>query len=222
LKILGIDTSGELFSLCLLEDGRVLYEITKDRTAVPGVRDARFFAEAQRVVQDLGPEKPDAVAVGLGPGMFTSLRIGLSLTKALALAWRLPVVAVNTLDTIGAALSFYPEPVLAVINAYQGEIYAALYDHGRRRGGYLVAPPRALAKKFPVRLLVVGPGVAVLKKSRRPAAKHWTYIADDRFWPSARRIARLAEPRIRRGDFDDPDRLEPYYIKRTDAERNRG
>jgi tRNA threonylcarbamoyladenosine biosynthesis protein TsaB len=222
LKILGIDTSSDLFSLCLLEDERVLYEITKDRTAVPGVRDARFFAEAQRVIQDLGSEKPDAVAVGIGPGMFTSLRVGLSLAKALVLAWRLPVVAVNTLDAIGRSLELEGSPVLAVINAYQGEIYAALYDHGRRRGGYLVASPRLLAKKFPGRLLVVGPGVAALKKSRRPASPRWTYIADDRFWPSARRVARLAEPRIRRGDFDDADRLEPYYIKRTDAERNRG
>jgi len=221
LKCLGIDTSGDIFSLCLCEDERLLMEVRKNRGAEPGVRDAHFFAEAREMIEHLGNEPLGAVAVSLGPGMFTSLRVGISLAKALALAWSVPVIGVNTLDVIGQSPAFAGRRLLAVINAFQGDFYAALYERQRRRSDYLAVPARALAKKFPGRLTVAGPGVELMKKARLPVIGQWTFIDDDSFWPSARRVVQDALPRIRRKDYDDADLLEPFYVKKTDAERNR-
>jgi tRNA threonylcarbamoyladenosine biosynthesis protein TsaB len=221
LKCLGIDTSGDIFSLCLREDERLLMEVRKNRSAEPGVRDAHFFAEARELIDRLGTEPLTAVAVSVGPGMFTSLRVGISLAKALSLAWSVPVVGVNTLDIIGQSPVFAGTRVLAVINAFQDDLYAALYDHRRRRSDYLAVPARALMQKFPGRLSVAGPAAALLKKARRRGGGKWTFIEDEALWPSASRVVQTAGQRIRRNDYDDADRLEPFYVKKTDAERNR-
>lgn len=221
MKCLGIDTSGEIFSLCLREDERLLMEVRKNRFAEPGVRDAHFFAEAREMIDRMGTEPLTAVAVSVGPGMFTSLRIGISLAKALNLAWFVPVVGVNTLDIIGQSPVFAGTRVLAVINAFQGDLYAALYERRRRKSDYFAVPARVLVNKFPGRLSVAGPAATLLKKMRRRGGGKWTFIEDDSMWPSASRVVQTALPRIRRKSFDDADRLEPFYVKKTDAERNR-
>lgn len=221
MKCLGIDTSGDIFSLCLCEDERLLMEVRKNRSAEPGVRDARFFAEARDMLDRLGIEPLTAVAVSVGPGMFTSLRVGISLAKALSLAWSVPVVGVNTLDIIGQSQVLAGNRVLAVINAFQGDVYAALYEHRRRRSDYLAVPVRTLAKKFTHPLVVCGPAATILKKARLPVGGKWKFLEDDSLWPSARRVIQAAGPRIRRKDYDDADLLEPFYVKKTDAERNR-
>lgn len=221
MKYLGIDTSGDIFSLCLCEDDRLLIEVRKNRAAEPGVRDARFFAEAREMIRRPGMESLDAVAVSVGPGMFTSLRVGISLAKALALAWSVPVVGVNTLDLIGRSPIFGGDRILAVINAFQGDLYAALYERRRRRSGYLAVPALVLAKRFSGPLIVAGPGAGLVKKLRLPGTGRWTFIDDESVWPSARRVIQAAEPRIRRKTYDDADLLEPFYVKKTDAERNR-
>lgn len=221
MKYLGIDTSGDIFSLCLCEDDRLLIEVRKNRGAEPGVRDARFFAEAREIIRRTGKESLGCVAVSIGPGMFTSLRVGISLAKALNLAWSVPVVGVNTLDLIGRSPALGGGRVLAVLNAFQGDLYAALYERRRRRSDYLAVPPRVLAKRFAGPLTVCGPAAGLVKKSRLPGARRWTFIDDESVWPSARRVIQAAEPRIRRKTYDDADRLEPFYIKKTDAERNR-
>jgi len=221
LKCLGIDTSGDIFSLCLCEDERLLMEVRKNRSAEPGVRDAHFFAEAREMIGHLGIEPLTVVAVSVGPGMFTSLRIGISLAKALSLAWSVPVVGVNTLDIIGQSPVFAGEKVLAVINAFQGDLYAALYERRRRRSDYIAVPARILAKKFAHPLTVAGPAAGLLKKTRLPGMSKWIFIEDDSVWPSARRVVQSAVPRIHKKDYDDADLLEPFYVKKTDAERNR-
>jgi len=221
LKCLGIDTSGDIFSLCLCEDERLLMEVRKNRSAEPGVRDAHFFAEAREMIDRLGTEPLTAVAVSVGPGMFTSLRVGISLAKALSLAWSVPVVGINTLDIIGQSPIFAGTKVLAVINAFQGDLYAALYEHRRRRSDYIAVPARVLAKKFAHPLTVAGPAAGLLKKARLPVGGKWTFIEDDSVWPSACRVIQTAGPRIHKKDYDDADLLEPFYVKKTDAERNR-
>ncbi len=86
MKILGIETSSPLFSLCINEDGTILYEIRKNRLADEKRRDAQFFTEAKRLIDYFGRDNIGAIAISIGPGMFTSLRVGLGLAKDLS--WR--------------------------------------------------------------------------------------------------------------------------------------
>lgn len=220
MKILGIETSGSIFSLCRFEDWRLLYQVQKDRTLEPDRRDARWFNELEKLLSDPVLGQMDIAAVDIGPGMFTSLRIGLSLAKALTLARGIPLVGVTSLDAMGKAAASCGRPVLAVINANQGEVYAARYEDGRRRGKCMLTTPRALAAGLRNRTLVIGPGVEIMRTIRRSRTCPWDLDDDPAWWPTASSVVRAAWPRIRRRSFDAPDYLEPFYVKRTDAERH--
>lgn len=197
----------------------MLFELKKNREADKKSRDAHFFSEIQRLVRDV--HGFDAIAVSIGPGMFTSLRVGLSLAKGFALACGTPVVAVNTLDAIGIPLGFMEHHVLAVINAYHDEIYAALYKNGERMSDYLLMTPDTIGDLIQGTTYIVGSGVSVIKKARTALKSSGVIFIDDAFLlPDASKIVALALPRIEAGTFDDPERLEPFYIKKTDAEKH--
>lgn len=221
MKILGIETSSPLFSLCINEDEKTLYEIRKNRLADEKSRDALFFAEAKRLIGHFGRENIGAIAMSIGPGMFTSLRVGLGLAKGLALAQHIPIVAVNTLDVIGLSVAFLEHRVLATINAYHQEIYAALYENGRRLTEYLLTTPSAVEKLIKHKTMVIGSGVDVFLSDRSGfKSEKLQFVTDEHLLPTATKVVIIALPQIQSGQFDAPEDLEPFYIKKTDAERN--
>lgn len=218
MKILGIETSSPIFSLCLQDGEDVLYEYRKRRD-FDGARDALIFGEAKRIMDSDYGKNIGAIAISIGPGMFTSLRVGLSLAKGIALVKNIPVVAVNTLDSIGIQPSHRVSPVVAVINAYRGEVYAASYDKGRRTSEYLLLTPETVLRNLDGPAVLIGPGVEVL----RGLAVNYQNAEvkdDDCYMPDVLKVVSLALPRVRARDFDDIEFLEPFYIKKTDAERD--
>jgi tRNA threonylcarbamoyladenosine biosynthesis protein TsaB len=230
LKILGIETSSALFSVCLCDDARLVQEIRKDRELQAGARDAGIFHEASLLLATLPGRRPDAVAVSIGPGMFTSLRVGVSLAKGICHAHGVPLVSINTLDCIGADSAACNGILCAVINAYRGELYAAFYDRGRRISDHVLTTPRelrtlvrkqhALGRKKRM-ICIGGPGVDILKTSGTPFdTPHSRLLPAGIFLPSAYKVAFLAVDRINAGQYDAVGSLEPYYLKKTDAERN--
>jgi tRNA threonylcarbamoyladenosine biosynthesis protein TsaB len=218
LKILGIETSSHLFSLCVNEDDKMLCEIRKNRV-MDESRDAHFFVEAERIIEHYGIKNIEAIAVDTGPGMFTSLRVGLSLAKGLALSHSIPIVGVNALDVIGIPISLTPISVLAVINAYHGEIYAALYEQGKRMTDYLLTTPGEVKKMIKGQTLIIGSGIDVFQKSQTDNSNLY-FLRGNFLFPTASKVILLGLHRIQKGDFDNPEGLEPYYIKKTDAERH--
>ena len=155
MKILGIETSSPIFSLCLNDGARVLYDFSRQRE-FEGHKDALIFEEANRLIESINGEKIDAIAISIGPGMFTSLRVGLSLAKGISMVYHTPVVAVNTLDAIAMKVSCQRSPVVAVINAYRGEIYAAFYATGGRTSDYLLTTPAALMEMIDQFIIQIG------------------------------------------------------------------
>ncbi len=221
MKILGIETSSPLFSLCVNDDEKILYEMRKNRLADEKSRDAQFFVEAKRLLEYFGRDTISAIAISIGPGMFTSLRVGLGLAKGFAFTQNIPIVAVNTLDVIGLSLTFLQHQVLATINAYHQEIYAALYRSGRRLTEHLLTTPSEVKKLIRDETIVVGSGVEVFQGDKGSSKnRRLRLVSDDHLLPSATKVVRIALPKIKSGMFDDPEALEPFYIKKTDAERN--
>ena len=218
MKILGIETSSHLFSLCVNEDDKIVYEVMRNRFLSQN-RDAHFFAEAKKLIESYGLKNIGAIAIDIGPGMFTSLRVGLSLAKGLALAQNIPIVTVNSLDVIGISMRFAHYPILAVINAYHGELYAALYKQGERVSDYLLTTPKEVRKIIKCKTMVIGSGVDILKELC-DRDSHLYCTCDTFLLPTASKVISIALPRIHNGQFDAVETLEPYYIKKTDAERN--
>lgn len=219
MKILGIETSSPLFSLCVTDDETLIYEVIKNREMDAKTRDAEFFLEAQKIFRTFGGEIK-VIVVSIGPGMFTSLRIGLSLAKALAFTHDIPIVAVNTLDIIGIPLSFLQTPVLAAINAYHQELYAAQYRNGERILDYMLTTAAELNGLIQEQTLVVGSGVDLFKKVYPSGNAKFELIEGGFNIPLASNAVRLALPRISAEEYDNSETIEPFYIKKTDAERN--
>ena len=218
LKIFGIETSSPLFSLCIAHDGDVVHMVKKSRVYDDTSRDGKFFEEAEQLLRSHGSDPVEAIAVAVGPGKFTSLRVGLSLAKGLAFARGIPIVGVNTLDVIGAQFSFLDIPVCAVINAYHEELYAAVYRKGERIGEYALTTPQELGNMLQQHTLIIGSGVAVIKKHGVPY--ECECVDNESFYPDAAKVVRMGLNRVYNRQFEDADGLEPFYLKPTDAERN--
>ena len=152
------------------------------------------------------------VAVGVGPGSFTGLRIGIATARALAHATGAPAVGISTLGALAVAAGT-DEPVLAVLDARRGEAFAALWH-----GGQEIEPARALA---PERLgelaaraaLAVGDGAVRFREQLEPAGVMVPEDGSPLHRVGARGLARLA--------FEAPpvarDALLPEYVREPDA-----
>jgi tRNA threonylcarbamoyladenosine biosynthesis protein TsaB len=203
-----------------MEDDILVAQIMKNRAYDPSSRDARFFDEAQVLLETWKPEDLNAIAISIGPGMFTSLRVGLSLAKGIACTHGTPVVAVNTLDAMGCAVSFYPGIVGVIANAFHKEMYVALYERGVRRSDHMLMRLEDIPSVLARAALVIGPGIPLLREqgcfqTPRPGGEH--NIQD--LFPTAENVVYCALPRIHARDFCKIEVLEPFYIKKTDAER---
>lgn len=202
--LLAFDTATPLVTVALHDGDDVVVELTAERAMkhaeqlAPLIEQA--LAEAGLVRQDL-----TAIAVGVGPGPFTGLRVGLVTARTLAFALDLPVYGVCSLDVLAVeavATGVVDTEFVVATDARRKEVYLARYAaDGERLDGPVVDKPAVLATDVPV----VGPGGELYPEAfpRRagPSA------------PSAGWLARaVAEERI---ELRDP---EPLYLRRPDAE----
>lgn len=125
-RVLGIDTSSELSSVALLDGHDV-----REAELTDGRRHAEVLAPLVREVM-AGREAPQVIAVGVGPGPYTGLRVGISTAQALGLAWQVPVVGICSLDALVAQVDVDGD-VLVHADARRKEWYWAAYDAQRTR-----------------------------------------------------------------------------------------
>ena len=218
--ILGIETSGLWTEAVLVSGGRILFE----ESVGPG-------ANHNEVIVDLldrafrsaraDPGALTGIGVTVGPGMFTSLRVGLAAAKALAMASGCPLRGIDTLAAL-AATAGPGEPTLALIDARKGQVYAALWDKGEARLEPAVVDldrvVEWLAAQLPAgqALRVAGSGTELCIDNLVSAGHDCTDTGIR--VPAARVVAQLAATDIAAGRADSLADLAPRYLRRTDAE----
>jgi len=212
--LLALDTATRFASLAL-HDGRVLrYEVTWEAGRQHTTQLTPRLVAALEELQ-LGPDALSAVAVSLGPGSFTGLRVGLAIAKGLALARGIPLVGIPTLDILAAAQGRSRRPLLAVIQTGRGRLCAARYrwrrGWQRREGPFLttwedllasITRPTLLCGEIDERgfQLIEGLGEQVTVLSPAHCLRRAGFLAE------------LAWERLRRGETDDPATLTPLYL----------
>ena len=169
----------------------------------------------------------DLFALGLGPGAFTALRVGVTTVKALSYGLGAPVVGISTLDVLamGAAKydGGYKGLVAPVIDARKGEVYTAIFKADgvgdiERIGDYMNLTPEELFNSISFDILVLGNGVSVLGND----LKSNIIVAPKKFWdPDPSVLSFMAIEKFHKGGGDDPSKITPLYIRRSDAEANR-
>ncbi len=234
MLVAAIDTATPTLSCALLElrPGAVEVLTTRtDRPAGPGVgHGIRLPGALADLLVAVGRKVPDleGFAVGLGPGSFTGLRIGLATWKGLAYANRRPIVGVGSLAAMAleAAAALPPGSdalLVPMLDARKGEVYAGFY---RAAAGSVAAvrPEEALAPEaLAARIQGLGPAVGFGEGFAAHAgvlAATLPFLDGAPDHPSADAVGRLAAPRLEAATFDDRAlfALEPHYVRKSEAE----
>jgi tRNA threonylcarbamoyladenosine biosynthesis protein TsaB len=218
MRVLAVETSSLAGGVALLDDERLIAEYVLD---VSVTHSERLMAAVDRVLGDARwtPRMLDALAVAVGPGSFTGLRIAISTVKGLAVALGVPIAAVPTLDAMAATVPWAALPVCPVLDARKGEIYASLYrwdaEGMRREWDYLALAPDALAARLSEPVILLGDGAAVVR------SPHARALPSPRRVPSPACVGALGLERLRRGDTVAAAALEPIYLRPSEAELKR-
>lgn len=165
-----------------------------------------------------------AVAVSVGPGMFTGLRVGVTTAKVLAQALSVPVVGVPSLDLIAYPLRATERLVVPMIDARRNEVYYALYRPVpgglQRETPYEIGSPADLVGELEARAdgaLLAGDG-ALRFRAEFSDLGHAEIVGPGRASPSLGALVELAAARYEREEFTPPSEVLPMYLRRSDAE----
>ncbi len=212
--LLALDTSTAWLGLALYDGQQVLAEWAwrgdRHHTSALAPTVADLLARC-----GVGWPSVQAVAVAVGPGSFTSLRVGLAFAKGVHLARGLPLIGVPTLDATAAAMPPAAEELLAVLQAGRGRLALVRYRHGEQ-GWQAVGGPEAwrledLLAGLDKPVLLCGE----LTAEERQQAQQHPLVRLPTAAACLRRPARLAElawQRWQAGDTDDPATLAPIYL----------
>lgn len=218
INILAIDTATEYASVALYNpDHGTLAECSWHTSMNHTVE---LMPTIVRMVgsQRLSPQQLDAVAVALGPGSFTGLRIGLSVAKGLCVSLGIPLTGIPTLDIVAYAHYHQELPICAILQAGRGRICAALYpklgNGWQRATDYRLTTVEELAHRVEARTLFCGEIDEPLRSAL--AARLGDRAAMASRSSSLRRAGYLAElgwERLEAEGGDDVASLEPLYLQ---------
>lgn len=217
---LGIETSQRQGTVALVRDGKYLDERI---LSTGGRRHAQsLVAEIDVMLRehDATPADCDVVAVSIGPGSFTGLRVGVVCAKTFAYATGCHLTSVDTLCAIASNSPADVSQVHVVSDAQRGELYLGRYARAADEKWSATAEIEVVDGEQWCGLLsdtdvVTGPGLAPWE-SRLAGVCH--VLPEALRIPQASAVARIGEQRSRSGQHDDPWTLEPFYIRKSAAE----
>ena len=218
---LALDTSTRSGSCAVLRGDDVL-------AALPGsagrTHAERLPADLMELLERAGLalRDVDVFAVATGPGSFTGLRVGIATMQGLALAASRPLVGVSALDALAHAVAV-EDAVMRVatwVDAWRGEVYAALYDGTREVEAPSVEPPETvLGRLRGTRTVFIGDGAAAHRDAIRSVMGPYDAVLPPVLEPPlADIIGRLARVVVLSGRHPGPADIEPLYVRRPDAE----
>lgn len=175
----------------------------------------------ERVLADANTtlEMVEGIAVSIGPGSFTGLRIGLALGKGIAFAAGVPLVGVATLEALAWVAEAAPgDTICAALDARKHEVYAALFaataNGPQRLTPDMALAPEALAARLPAGCVVVGDAADVYAAALAPGRTVRPFVTHH---PRGGVVARLGWERLAAGQRANTGELEPTYVRLPDA-----
>jgi len=225
LKILGINTSTKFCNLGLIEDEDVLIEYTinglkkkHSSILVPAIRD---------LLKTIGlkMEEINGIAISIGPGSFTGLRIGLCVAKGLCYARSLPLLGITTLDAMVFPLKEIPYLICPVLESKKDEIYDVVFRGGdslHRVMDYKCEDIQSLLVRLsPLKekIIFLGDGIKKYRDNiKEKIGKDALFIDSQLNLPVATSIAFLGLNKLKKGEEDDISTITPFYLRKSEAE----
>ncbi|MDP8200795.1 MAG: tRNA (adenosine(37)-N6)-threonylcarbamoyltransferase complex dimerization subunit type 1 TsaB [Candidatus Tenebribacter burtonii] len=162
----------------------------------------------------------DLVVIANGPGSFTGTRIGLATAKGICMAHNIPLLPINTLELLANNIAHSNRNILALIDARMSEVYAALYSPELE----IILPetntkPEILFKKIKKPVIVVGDGAKEYRNEILVSGIDHTFCLEHQNIPLASTLISIAlKNNIPEYDFESISELEPYYLRKSQAE----
>jgi tRNA threonylcarbamoyladenosine biosynthesis protein TsaB len=223
MLLLGLDTATQQVSVAMSTDGAVIGELRLGHER----RHAEHLAPGIQYLcteLDLDLSRLSGIAVGVGPGLFTGLRVGVTTAKMMAQALRVPIVGIPSLDLVAYPLRHADRAIVAVLDARRGEVFHARYHPVpggvQRMSDYEVGSPDELVADLVAEgdeVLLAGEGVlryrnafAGVDRSEQAGA---AFAA-----PSSTALLELAAARMEREEFSSAWEVQPLYLRQSDAE----
>ena len=221
-RALALETSGRTGSVAAVEGGAVVAE----EQFAHGLRHAAGIVPIiDRLCRARGwsPALIEEIYVSAGPGSFTGLRVGVTVAKTLAFATGARVVAVPTAEVLARNAPPGWRNLVIALDAKRDQIFTATFTHDGSGKPVLTEPARldalaAVLARTPRPVHLLGEGVPFHQKFIPAEDPSVIVTAPERWQARAAAVAEVGYAMARRGEFVDPDRLTPVYVRRPEAE----
>jgi tRNA threonylcarbamoyladenosine biosynthesis protein TsaB len=227
VRVLGIDTATWTASVGVIDGKATLAE--SSRTIDHGSHATTLLPMIEAVLCAAGLRLSDLhlLAVSIGPGSFTGLRIGLSVVKGFSLAVGLPIVGVPTLEAFARAAGRRSGLVCPVLDARKREVYGAAFrwngDSLEQVSEAAVLSPQSFAERLSAPCTLIGDGVDVYETIWRARLGDTAELVPFRNCPPrGASVAALGAQLFASRGADDPARLVPIYLRKSEAELHHG
>ncbi|MFH1823632.1 MAG: tRNA (adenosine(37)-N6)-threonylcarbamoyltransferase complex dimerization subunit type 1 TsaB [Candidatus Firestonebacteria bacterium] len=238
MKVLGVETSTSVNSVALIDEDKVLCELSMDT----GLTHSSYLMSNIDLILKFTSMKIsdiDGLAISSGPGSFTGLRVGFSLIKGLGFALNKPVVGVPTLDALAYRYSLVKDKVkyrfninknidtliCPMIDAKKNEIYFSLYSNFEnsfvkltKEKSLPVEDAVIFIKKYKFNFIVfLGDGSIKYLKVLEKRFKNFSLTPTSSKFPKADTVAELGLMKIKNNEIDKFNELLPFYLRKPDA-----
>ena len=212
LNVLSIETSTQLCSAALTNNGRLVAE---NCVNVKNVHAAQLFPIIQSLFDysSIAQKELQAIAVSIGPGSFTGLRIGLSAAKGLALGLDIPIIAVPTLQALASNAPIRNGLICAILRSRVNEYYRGIYSRDNFQNALVeetaIYSYDELLKQIPDNACLIGQ----TDRFREDDAllQRCFFAPAEANYLSAFAVAQIGNDKLNRGDIEDVETLEPKY-----------
>ena len=224
MSILAIDTSTQVSSVAVVSDGKLAAELTMQaklthsETLLPHIEEVLGMANQKK-------EELEGIAVSLGPGSFTGLRIGLATAKAMAYALQLPIVGVPTLRALAWHFPVEGFQLLPMIDAQKGNVYVERYmwEHGKllRKTEVQVLSVEEVIRRteeLPGTVVLMGDVISKRIEGKQTLPMHVMLAPLHLRMPRAANVALCGLELLKEGKTGNVMDMEPVYIRRSEAE----
>lgn len=210
--ILNIETATKNCSIALAKEG---ITVLCKEIAEEGYSHAeRLHVFIEEIIKEAGITFQDisAIAVSQGPGSYTGLRIGVSAAKGLSYALNIPLIAVDTLQTLASQVTVSSGLIVPMIDARRMEVYSAIFDknHSKIRNVEAEIIDENSFENYTETLYFVGD---CAEKCKMVLTKENFIFLDEIKYPSAKEMSLLSFEKFQKNDTVDVAYFEPYYLK---------
>lgn len=215
MLVLGIETSTRAAGVALISDDKILAEILQESKLY---HSENLLPQIEEVLRIANVEKVDAIAVSIGPGSFTGLRIGLAAAKALAYAWQIKIIGVPTLHALAAHFPKSSAMILPLIDAQKNSAYVQPFKNLQPIEEITVRPITEIldaAGQSNDEIILCGD---VLGKIKSDLPDNVTFAPINLRMPRAVNVALCGKILIDAGKVSNVMDLEPLYLRRSEAE----